>query len=200
MRKMQLALLIPLFVLALTPICATAATLTSTLGFQNFPEGTTPLPNRFTLESPPSGVFSVSFYIDDYDGLPLRIDNKGSDSWSKKFDMGSVRPGARLHVVALSLTGDTLDSQVVPLGVIPAPHWLKGAKISGVSVSGSTVSFTALSPIDALFQDAPPTDIPGMGGRQLAMLDASLELPIRFDLSDRSSEILAADIVVRRTK
>ena len=159
MRKMQLALLLPLFIIVLTPICVNAGTITSSLGFVNFPEGITPLSNRFTLESPPAGVFSVSFYIDDYDGLPLQIDNKGSDGWSKEFDMGSVRPGARLHVVALSLTGDTLDSQVVPLGVIPAPHWLNGAKISGVSISGSAVSFTALSPIDALFQDAPPTDI-----------------------------------------
>lgn len=197
MCKNQTSLSLPLFILVLIPICAHAGTITSSLGFENFPEGVTLLPNRFTLENSPSGVFSVSFYIDDYDGLPLQIDNKGSDGWSKEFDMGSVRPGARLHVVALSLTGDTLDSQVVPLGIIPAPHWLKGAKISDVSVSGSTVSFTALSPIDALFQDAPPTDIPGMGGRQLAMLDAGLELPIRFDLSDRSSEILSAAFVVR---
>ena len=182
------------FVLAITPICAYSGTLTYTLGFQNFPEGVSLLPNRFTLESPPSGVFSVSFYIDDYDGLPLQIDNKGSDGWTKEFDMGSVRPAARLHVVALSLTGDTLESQVVPLEVIPAPHWMTKSTEQQMLQPTSSYGFPIRHPSRSWTRSMDDQPLPGSSA------DLYSSLTERSRLDGRITPSCTSEIVEFRLK
>lgn len=167
-----------------------AQSITASLGWTNFVEGVSPVENAFVLSGAPSGTFSVSFYIDKYSGLPLQIDNKGSDGWSKIFDMGNVQPGAKLNVVCLNLLGDTLASVTPqPITMIPRPEWLRTSTLSNVRVVGRRVEFDAHYPIAGLLNSRVPDSVVGLKNRPFLVSNAAANLAISYDLDSRTSTV-----------
>lgn len=163
---------------------------TASLGWEHFIEGVSPVENQFEVRNAPPGTFSVSFYIDKYDGLPIQIDNKGSDGWVKSFDMGRVRPGSTLKVICLGLTGDTLGNvQTHAFEIIPKSSWLKESKIVVSTVVGRTVSMHASYPIGFLLDNRVPGDIVGMAGRRYSVFDPTIEMSIAYDIDTRRSVV-----------
>lgn len=165
-----------------------AQSLSSSLGWDTFVEGLSPVENAITLENPPQEVTRVAF---DIDGTPATtlLDATREDGFTARFDMGKIHadPNAHIRAICFNAAGVPVDTIGHMIAVIPTPYWMRSSAIDHLAVTADSITFDVSYPLGGAQHSRAGIGMLGAGA--LGIEDAALDFHVSYDFRAARAEV-----------